>query len=373
MIRAHALAKGVGLLLMRERVVRWQRFVTMVEAHAEGEVGRVVTGGLPAIPGRSPAEKLRHLNEVDDGLRRFLVFEPRGAAQMSTNILIPKTIPEADAAFMILQGDKAHAMSGSNSMCVATVLLETGMVEMKEPETVLKLETPAGLVTARARCRNGKCERVSIDMTPAFVERQDMTVDVPGIGKVKVDIAYGGCFYCLIDVRQLDLRISPATARRLVDIAMKTQTVLNRTTEIAHPEIPEIRGISYTMMLDWSDDGAPVGATILPPGRIDRSPCGTGNAARMALRHARGEVKIGDRVTARSIIGSEFDVELLSETRVGHRKAVNTRISGRAWIHGLHQIGHDPSDPFPTGFLLTDTWGEALDLLNAPRSSKQAE
>jgi proline racemase len=151
---------------------------------------------------------------------------------------------------------------------------------------------------------------------------------------------------------------------------MRTQTVLNRTIEVVHPEIPEIRGISYTMMLDWSDDGAPVGATILPPGRIDRSPCGTGNAARMALRHARGEVRPGERVTARSIIGSKFDVELVSETRVGNRKAVMTRISGRSWIHGLHQIGHDPSDPFPTGFLLTDTWGEALELLNAPGASR---
>ncbi len=346
--------------------MRWQRFVTMVEAHAEGEVGRVVTGGLPNIPGRTPAEKLRHLNEVDDRLRRFLVLEPRGAAQMSTNILIPKTIPEADAAFIILQADKAHAMSGSNSICVTTVLLETGMIEMREPETIVRLETPAGLVTATARCKGGKCERVTLDMTPAFLDRRDLDVEVPGLGRVKVDIAYGGCFYALIDVAQFGFGIEPANARRLVDIGMKTQQVLNRTIEVAHPEIPEIAGISYTMLLGWARDGAPVGATVLPPGRIDRSPCGTGNAARMALRHARGEVKVGAKVTARSIIGSEFEVELVAETAVGNRTAVMTRVSGCGWIHGLHQIGLDPSDPYPQGFLLTDTWGEALDLLNPP-------
>ncbi|MEZ5924756.1 MAG: proline racemase family protein [Hyphomicrobiaceae bacterium] len=346
--------------------MRFQRLVSMVEAHCEGEVGRVVTGGLPTIPGDSPAEMLRYLNEVDDSVRRFLVFEPRGAAQMSTNILVPRTHPEADAAFIILQADRAHAMSGSNSICVVTVLTETGLVEMKEPDTVVTLETPAGLVKATASCRDGKCERVRLDMTPAFVEALDLAVDVPDLGAVQVDIAYGGCFYALVDVRQFGLRIARENARRLVDIAMRTQQVLNRTREIVHPEIPAIRGISYTMLTDWSDDGHPVGATVLPPGRIDRSPCGTGNAARMAIRSARGEVRRGARVEARSIIGSTFQVELVGETTVAGRPAVLTQVSGRGWIHGLHQIGVDPSDPFPKGFMLTDTWGEALDLILEP-------
>ena len=346
--------------------MRWSRFVTMIEAHAEGEAGRVVTAGLPTIPGRNPAEQMRHLNEVDDSLRRFLVFEPRGAAQMSTNILVPKSIAGADAAFIILQADRAHAMSGSNSICVATVLLETGMVPMREPETVLQLETPAGLVKATARCRDGKCERVSLDMTPAFVEVLDHITDVPGLGKIKIDIAYGGCFYALVDGRQFGLAIEPANARKLVDIGMRVQQVLNATTSILHPEIPEIAGISYTMMTGWNAEGQPTGATILPPGRVDRSPCGTGNAARLAVRHARGEVQVGAKVSARSIIGGVFDVELLGETEVANRPAIHSRVSGRGWIHGMHTIGLDPSDPFPKGFLLTDTWGEALDLLNRP-------
>lgn len=346
--------------------MRWSRAVTLIEAHAEGEVGRVVTGGLPAIPGASLPEQMRHLNEVDDALRRFLVFEPRGAAQMSTNILVPRTMPAADAAFMILQPDKVHAMSGSNSICVATVLLETGIVPMREPETVLHLETPAGLVKATATCKAGKCERVSLDMTPAFVEALDEMVEVPGVGKVKLDIAYGGCFYALVDARQFDLEIKPENARKLVDIAMAVQQVLNRTTDIVHPEIPAIRGISYTLMTGWNAQGQPTGATVLPPGRLDRSPCGTGNAARMAVRLARGEVEVGAKVSARSIIGSTFEVELTGIAQVAGRPATLSRVSGRGWIYGMHTLGLDPSDPFPQGFLLTDTWGEALDLLNPP-------
>ena len=348
--------------------MRWSRLVTMVDAHAEGEIGRVVTGGLPEISGRTPAEKLRHLNEVDDSLRRFLVFEPRGSAQMSTNILVPKTMPEADAAYMIVQADKVHAMSGSNSMCLATVLLETGMVPMREPETVVRIETPAGLVKATARCRDGKCERVTIDMTPAFVEELDRVVEVPGLGAIKVDIAYGGCFYALVDGRQLGLEIVPANARKLVDVGMRVQQVLNRSAPVVHPEIPEIRGISYTMLTGWNAEGEPTGATILPPGRVDRSPCGTGNAARMAVRLARGEVRPGAKVRARSIIGGVFDVELVGEASVAGRQAALTRVSGRAWLYGMHQIAYDPSDPFPKGFLLTDTWGEALDLLTTTPS-----
>jgi proline racemase len=352
--------------------MRWSRAVTMIEAHAEGEVGRVVTGGLPNIPGATLPEQMRYLNEVDDSLRRFLVFEPRGCAQMSTNILVPKTLGKADAAFMILQPDKVHAMSGSNCICVATVLLETGMVPMREPETVLHLETPAGLVKATAQCRNGKCERVTLEMTPSFVEQLDRVVEVPGLGRVKVDIAYGGCFYALIDAAQFNLAIEPANARKLVDIGFKTHQVLNRTTDFAHPEIPEIRGISYTMLTGWNAEGQPTGATVMLPGRLDRSPCGTGNAARMAVRHARGEVKVGDKVAARSTIGGTFDVELTGLTEVAGRPAVQTRVTGRGWIHGMHTIGVDPSDPFQQGFLLTDTWGEALDLLNPPTARGKA-
>lgn len=336
----------------------------MVEAHAEGEVGRVVTGGVLDLPGDTMLEKMNFLNEQDDSLRRFCVFEPRGCASMSTNLLFPPSRPDADAGFIILQGDKAHAMSGSNCICVVTVLLETGLVPMTEPETTVRLDTPAGLVTARATCRGGKCERVNLDMVPSFVEALDVEVEVPALGRVRVDAAFGGVYYALIEPRQLGLEIQPSSARALVDAGCRIHRALNRHVEVRHPLYPSIEGFSYMMFVDRRADGDLVGATILPPGRIDRSPCGTGNSARLAVRHARGEALEGEVLTARSIIDSRFEVSFLGETTVADRPAVLPRISGRGWIHGIHHIGVDPSDPYPQGYLLSDTWGDAFDLLN---------
>ena len=335
----------------------------MVEAHAEGEVGRVVTGGVIDLPGRDMLEKLRHLNEVDDSLRRFLVMEPRGSAQMSTNLLLPPTRPDADAGFIVLQGDRAHAMSGSNTICMVTVLLETGMLEMKEPETVVRLDTAAGLVVARAACRDGKCERVSLRAPPSFVEALDFTIPVPGLGEVSVDVAFGGVFYGLIDAASVGLEITPSTARELVDAGCRIHRALTKTIEVRHPERPAINGIAYVMFTDRRDDGSLVGATVLPPGRLDRSPCGTGNSARLAVRHARGEVAIGESNEALSVIGSRFGVSLLETTEVAGRPAVVPEISGRGWIHGIHHIGVDPTDPYPSGYMLSDCWGDAFDLI----------
>ena len=344
--------------------MRWSKTLSMIEAHAEGEVGRVVTAGVVDIPGQTMLDKMIHINRVDDGLRRFCVFEPRGYAPMSTNILLPPTRDDADAGFIVMQGDKAHAMSGSNCMCVVTVLLESGMLPMTEPETVVRLDMPAGLVVATAACHNGKCERVSLEVTPSFVEALDVGVAVPGIGTVAVDIAFGGVFYGLIDPRPLGLEIKPESARVLVDIGSKIHRALNKQAPAQHPEQPGIGGISYVMFVDKKPNGDLLSATILPPGRIDRSPCGTGNSARLAVRRARGEVRVGDTITARSIIDSRFEVTLKAETTVAGRPAVIPQISGRAWIHGLHQIGIDPSDPYPQGYLLSDCWGDAFDLLN---------
>lgn len=344
--------------------MRWQRTVTMVEAHAEGEVGRVVTGGVIDVPGASIADKLRYLNEVDDSLRRFLVFEPRGAAAMSTNLIFPPTRPDADIGFLVLQGDKAHAMSGSNSICLVTVLLETGMLPMTEPETIVRIDTASGLVTARAQCRNGKCERVTLTMNPSFAQELDVVVEVEGLGSVKVDIAYGGVFYGLIDAGQLGLDIRPDMAKRLVAAGTAVHRAINAKLDIRHPEIEAIRGIAYTMFTGHNEAGELKGATILPPGRIDRSPCGTGNSARLAVAAARGEARLGDRFTARSIIDSTFDVGYAADTGVAGRPAIVPTISGRGWIHGIHQVGWDPSDPYPHGYSVADTWGDAFDLLN---------
>lgn len=344
--------------------MRWKKTVTMFEAHAEGEAGRVVTGGVLDIPGATMLDKMVHINEVDDSIRRFCVFEPRGAAQMSTNLLFPPTRPDADAGFIVLQGDQAHAMSGSNCICVVTVLLETGLVPMTEPETIVRLDTPAGLVTARAECGDGKCQRVHLDMTPTFVEGLGIPVAVPGIGDVAVDIAFGGIYYALIEAKKLDLKIEPGAARTLVDVGSKIHRAARDQIVLNHPESASLNTLSYVMFVDTREDGELVGATIMPPGRIDRSPCGTGNSARLAVRHARGEVSVGDRMTARSIIDSTFQVTLKGETEIAGRAAILPQIAGRGWIHGIHQIGLDPTDPYPHGFKVSDCWGDAFDLLN---------
>jgi len=334
----------------------------MVEAHAEGEVGRVVMGGVLDVPGATMLDKLAYLNGTDDSLRRFLVFEPRGYPAMSTNLVFPPSRPDADAAFVVLQGDRAHAMSGSNAICVTTALLETGAIAMKEPETVVRLDTAAGLVTATATCRAGKAERVRLAMNPSFVHDLDVTVDVEGIGKVRCDIAFGGVFYALIDPRPLGLAIEPDQARALVQAGIATHRALNRKLAIRHPEMPAIEGIAYTMFVDRDDEGL-LGATVMPPGRLDRSPCGTGNSARLAVRHARGEAKPGERVLARSVIRSRFEVGFLGTSTVAGRQAVLPEIVGRGWIHGLHHVGVDPSDPYPLGYKLADIWGDGFDLL----------
>ena len=340
----------------------------MVEAHCEGEVGRVVSGGALDAPGATALDKMNWFNAPGPGdqLRRFLVFEPRGHAAMSTNILFAPAAPECDAGFVILQPDRAHAMSGSNAVCVATVLLETGMVEMREPETVVSLEAPAGIVRARAACENGKCESVTLDMTPAFAEILDAKAEVPGVGEVRADIAFGGVYYALVNPRPLGLEIRPERARELTDIGGKILRAFQSAVRLNHPLHPSLNHIAYAMFVDESDNGEFIGATVLPPGRLDRSPCGTGNAARLAVRRARGEAIVGEEKIARSVIGGRFVVRFAGETEVGGRPAVLAQVSGRGWIHGIHHIGADPSDPHPLGYCLSDTWGDGAGLL-APK------
>lgn len=337
--------------------MRWKKTIQLLDVHCEGEIGRVAIGGVPKIPGNTIAEQLNHINTVDDSLRRFLCLEPRASALGSVNLLLPPKRPEADAGFIILQADQAHASSGSNSICVTTALLETGIVEMKEPETVVMLDTAAGLVKATATCRDGRCEKVKLTMVPAFALALDAEIDTPQWGRIRFDISYGGVFYALVDVGQIGTTIEKANARTLVDAGMVLKDMINRAMPVVHPEIPEIKGIAYVMFRDTDPDGTVRTATTMWPGRIDRSPCGTGNSANLATLHARGKVKVGETFTSRSIIGSQFEVGLEAETEVAGRKAIIPAITGRGWTFGLHQVALDPFDPLAEGFAMTDTWG----------------
>lgn len=339
--------------------MRWSRSLTLIGAHAEGEIGRVITGGVLHVPGRTVLDKLRYLNEVDDSLRRFCVLEPRGGPHASVNLLLPPCAPEAHAAFLVMQPDQCHAMSGSNAICVTTVLLETGMVPMQEPETAVVLDTAAGLVRALARCEDGRCLAVTLDMPASFAEALDVPVAVPGLGEVRIDIAYGGVFYALVDPAQFGLDISPAAARQLVDVGMQLLAAARQQHCPEHPERPGIRGLAYVMFCG-RDAAGPRNATVMPPGRLDRSPCGTGSSARLAAMYTRGEVAPGMTITFRSIIGTQFRVELRGITEVGGRPAVLPRVTGRAWIFSREEIGLEPTDPFPLGHALSDVWGPGL-------------
>ena len=329
-----------------------------IEVHAEGEQGICYLGSVFAIPGATAAEKLHHINTVDDSIRRALCLEPRGRPQASTNIVFPSTHPDAHAAFIIMQSDRAHAMSGSNVICVVTALLETGTVPMTEPETTVVLETAAGLVSTTAECRDGRCVRVTLDGVPSFVEDLDVKLDVPGIGTVSVDIAYGGCYYVLIDADELGVTLDRGSARQVVGRGTAVFNAAQAAFTVQHPTVPEIDFLSYVMVVGNDDpaNGRLRGATVLS-GRVDRSPCGTGNSARLATMTARGLAKPGDRFIATSLIDSEFIVDHLGMTNIGERPAVLPRISGRGFVFGQRTTVIDPADPYAGGFTLTDIWG----------------
>lgn len=337
--------------------MRWKKTLQLADVHCEGEIGKVITGGVLDVPGRTMLDKMNYLNEVDDSLRRLVTLEPRGCLQMSVNLLLPPTRPEAQAGFIVLQADKAHPMSGSNCICVVTALLELGILPMQEPLTTVTLDTPAGLVVAQAECRDGRCLNVSLDMVPAFVEALDLQVPTAQHGNLTVDIAFGGVYYALIDVDQVGLSIAPEHARALAELGVALKSEIGRQVRVQHPLLPSVNEIAYVMFRHRLDARTYQTCTTLPPGRVDRSPCGTGSSANLATLAARGLVKVGDQLTSRSTIGGEFTLGLRGLTEVASRPAVLPRVTGRAWLYGLQQLGIDPDDPLAAGFMLSDTWG----------------
>ena len=334
----------------------FERSVELIQVHCQGEIGKVLVAGAPEIPGATMLDKMHHINKVDDSLRRFVTLEPRASAQMSVNLLVRPTRADADAGFIVLQADRAHAMSGSNCICVVTALLETGRIAMKEPETIVRLDTPAGLVTARAHCAAGRCLSVSLDNVPCFVEALDRQIVTPR-GTIKADIAFGGIYYAIVDASQLGLAIQPQNARALAEAGIALMETIAEQVTVNHPELKGLNQIAYVMFRSLEPDGAIRTCTTLPAGRVDRSPCGTGSSANLACLHARGQVKVGDTRRSRSITGGEFTIEAIGETKVGGRPAIVPRITGQAWVYGTEALRLHDSDPFPEGFALSDTWG----------------
>lgn len=341
----------------------WKNSLELLLVHCQGEVGKVIMSGAPEIPGITPLEKMNHINRHDDSLRRFVTFEPRANVAMSANLLLTPSSPHTDAGFIVLQADRAHPMSGSNCICVVTALLETGRVKMVEPETLVRLETPAGLILARAKCNDGRCVSVSLDNVPCFAEILDQKVETTQWGTIRADIAFGGVYYALVDVEQLNLAIEPGSARDLAEAGIALKSLLNAQVKVQHPELRELNDIAYVMFRSKENDGAVRTCTTLKPGRVDRSPCGTGSSANLACLHARGEVKVGGSRRSRSIIGGEFLAEAIGEATAGNRLAVLPRITGQAWVYGREELRLDAADPFPRGFALSDSWGSQVNEL----------
>jgi proline racemase len=341
-----------------------------VDAHACGEPGRVIVGGVLDVPGASMFEKMCHLRDHADALRLRMLREPRGYPAANCNVILPPTNPEADAGFVIMEQVEYPGMSGTNTICVTTVLLETGMIPMREPVTELTLETPAGLVRVRADCEQGKVRRVTFRNVPAFAVHLDAPVEVPHLGTVPVDVAYGGMFYVIADAARFGLRLTPDEGRDIVRVGEMIKAAAREQLPVTHPDQPGFTGITIaelsgaplsdgaharnavvvsTGTLDWNKPATWTGA-------IDRSPCGTGTCAKMATLHARGQLPLERDFHHEGVLGTVFTGRLVAETTVGPYRAVVPTLSGQGWITGFSSYVVDPSDPFPEGFTVGDIW-----------------
>lgn len=314
--------------------MRSLRTISVVGCHSEGEVGDVIIGGVLDVPGKTMYEKLQHFLTNEDDLRQLLLNEPRGRSSMNTNLVLQPCDPRADAGFLIMESEEYAPMSGSNTICTTTVLLETGMLPMKEPITKLNLDTAAGLIGVTAHCKDGKCKSVAFDNVPSFVTALDLKDKVPGLGDVIVDVAWGGMWYALVEASALGLSIANE-----------------------HGPLKGVSIIVITEPVEESQDCKIAKNTVVvSPGRFDRSPCGSGTCARMAVTYARGQLKVDEIFRHRSIIGTKFVNHIRGTTKVGDYDAVLPTVQGRAWITSYKQIVLDPEDPFPTGFRVGDQW-----------------
>lgn len=343
------------------------KVVHIVSCHAEGEVGNVIVGGVAPPPGETVWAQSRWIAK-DQSLRQFVLNEPRGGVFKHVNLLVPPKHPDAAYGFIIMEPEHTPPMSGSNSICVATVLLDTGLVAMQEPVTEFTLEAPGGLVKVIAQCKNGKAVSVRVQNVPSFADQLGVPLEVEGVGTLMVDTAYGGDSFVLVDAQALGFEIVPDEAKELATLGAKITAAANAQLGFTHPKNAEWNHISFcqfTLPLE-TVDGVLTGrnTVAIDPGKLDRSPTGTGCSARMAVLHARGQLEVGDQYTGVSILGSRFECAVVGETAVSQTPAIIPTIQGRAWITGMHQLMCDPTDPWPLGYRLTDTWPKKQPTVN---------
>lgn len=333
--------------------------IRIVHCHAEGEVGDVIVQGVAVPPGDSVWEQSRYIAE-DRTLRSYVLNEPRGGVFRHVNLIVPATDPAAAFGFIIMEPEDTPPMSGSNAMCVATVALETGIVPMTEPTTEFTMQAPAGLVPITATCRNGKAESIALRNLPSFVVRSQAPIEIAGYPTLMVDTAFGGDSFVITDARTLGFAITPDEAADLVDIGIAVRHAANEQLGFTHPELSEWQHCSFAFLTGPIEPIAggltSRNACVINPGKLDRSPTGTGCSALMAVLHHRGMLQQGERYIGRSIIDASFTGVISDLTRVGNLPAIVPTIEGRAWIYGETTWRLDPSDPWPGGYRVADTW-----------------
>ena len=333
--------------------------IRVIGCHAEGEVGDVIVSGVAPPPGDTIWAQSRFIAS-DGTLRAFVLHEPRGGVFRHVNLLVPPKHPAAQMGFIIMEPEDTPPMSGSNCICVATVLLNTGLVPLHEPETRLTLEAPAGLVSVRAQCANGKAQSITLDNVPSFAERLGASLDVPGLGTLTVDTAFGGDSFVLVSGASLGFGMTPDEARDIAAVGRQIVNAANAQWTFSHPALSDWQHYSFCFITGPLEhvDGhlSSRNACVIKPGKLDRSPTGTGCSALMAVLHARGAMQIGDSFIGRSIIESRFVGHIESTTMVGDIPAIVPSITGRAWITGETTFVLDPDDPWPAGYKIADTW-----------------
>ena len=333
--------------------MRTRKVFHAVDSHTEGMPTRVITGGIGVLPGATMNDKRLHVMNERDDLRTLLMFEPRGHASMSGAILQPSTRPDCDWGVVYIEVSGCLPMCGHGTIGTATVLVETGMVEVTEPITTIRLDVPAGVVEAQVHVEDGRAKAVTIRNVPSYVVGLDRTVHVPGVGEVQYDLAFGGNFYAIVPIERLGIPFERSEKQRMLDVALAMMDAINEADMPVHPENAAIRECHHVYLeAPGSTAQHSRHAMAIHPGWFDRSPCGTGTSARMAQLHARGQLAMDTDFVNESFIGTQFIGRLVKETTVAGIPAVVPTITGRAWVTGTAQYMLDPDDPFPAGFLL---------------------
>ena len=330
------------------------RSLNVVDSHTMGEPTRIIVGGVPNIPGKTMADKKDYLEDKMDNLRTAVMLEPRGHGDMFGSIITPPVNDEADFGIIFMDGGGYLNMCGHGSIGAITVAIETGMIEMVEPFTEVRMDTPAGLIEARAAVLDGKVREVSIVNVPAFHYMKDVVVPVPSVGDVELDISFGGSFFAIVDSRKLGMKVEPKNATKFSELGLKIRDAVNEHIDVVHPELHHINKVD---LVEFYDDPTHPEAdyknvVVFGQGQVDRSPCGTGTSAKLATLHAKGLIGHDEQFVYESILGTLFKGRIIGEEMIGKQKAIIPEITGSAYITGFNHFIIDPEDPVKYGFSL---------------------